>query len=417
MELVAEKYKKTELGTIPEDWQITPIGALGSFSKGSGVRKDEAQSGDYPCLRYGEIYTRHNDYIKRFYSFISKEVAERAKRLRIGDILFAGSGETKEEIGKCVAFLDEFEAYAGGDIVILSPTNVSPLFLGYMLNAPFIQKQKASRGQGDAVVHISAAQLGKVKIPLPPTKSEQTAIATALSDMDALISSLEKLIEKKRMIKQGAMQVLLKPKEGWENVTLFELAEFKKELFDDGDWVEAEHITTEGVRLIQTGNIGVGKFKDLDSKKYIFERSFTHLQCKPLHEGDLLICRLADPAGRACVFPNISEDKVITSVDVTIFRPREEIANRTFLSYVFSTNEWFKMISEKVGGTTHKRISRSALGKLKIQVPCIKIQAEIASVLSGIDKEIDALNQLKDKYALLKKGMMQSLLTGKIRLV
>ena len=75
-------YKKTEVGVIPEDWEVKKLGELGKFSKGSGVRKDEALSGNIPCVRYGEIYTRHNDYIKQFQSFISKEIAATAKKLK-----------------------------------------------------------------------------------------------------------------------------------------------------------------------------------------------------------------------------------------------------------------------------------------------------------------------------------------------
>lgn len=96
------------------EWKVKRLGDLGAFLKGSGVKKDESQSGTLSCIRYGEIYTRHNNYIKKFYSFISAEVAETARLLKEGDVLFAGSGETKEEIGKCVTFVDDIEAYAGG---------------------------------------------------------------------------------------------------------------------------------------------------------------------------------------------------------------------------------------------------------------------------------------------------------------
>jgi type I restriction enzyme S subunit len=98
----------------------------------------------------------------------------------------------------------------------------------------------------------------------------------------------------------------------WETKTLLELAEGKKDLFDDGDWIEAEHITTKGVRLIQTGNIGIGKFIEKDERKYIYETSFISLRCKELKQGDLLICRLAEPAGRSCVLEDIGEGKVVT---------------------------------------------------------------------------------------------------------
>jgi len=184
------------------------LGDLGVFLKGRGVKKDQTQSGALPCIRYGEIYTHHNDYVRFFNSWISRDVADTAMRLRSGDILFAGSGETKEEIGKCVAFVHDVEAYAGGDIVILRPTQAHSLFLGYLLNTPPIASQKASRGQGDAVVHIGAASLASITVLLP-SLDEQTAIAAVLSDMDAELSALEARRDKTCAIKQAMMQELL----------------------------------------------------------------------------------------------------------------------------------------------------------------------------------------------------------------
>jgi len=193
----------------PKDgWVATKLGSLGVFLKGSGVRKDESMTGDLPCVRYGEIYTKHSDYIKTFHSRISSEVAATARRLRTGDLLFAGSGETKEEIGKCVAFVDDIEAYAGGDIVILRPEKSNSMFLGYYLNTVPINRQKASRGQGDAVVHIGSAALSSMDLIVPPI-DEQTAIAAVLSDMDAEIAALEAKLAKARLIKQGMMHNLL----------------------------------------------------------------------------------------------------------------------------------------------------------------------------------------------------------------
>jgi type I restriction enzyme S subunit len=177
--------------------------------KGSGIKKDEAASGDIPCVRYGEIYTRHHDIVRGFSSRISPSVAAQATRLKKGDLLFAGSGETKEEIGKAVAFVDDCEAYAGGDIVILRPDAGDPVFLGYYLNTPPIQAQKSSRGQGDAVVHIGAAALAAIEVTMPATLPEQTAIAAVLSDMDAELATLEQRRDKTRALKQGMMQELL----------------------------------------------------------------------------------------------------------------------------------------------------------------------------------------------------------------
>ena len=189
-------------------WLAKRLGDLGSFSKGSGVSKGESKSGPLPCVRYGEIYTRHDAFIREFHSRISSGVAATATRLQRGDILFAGSGETKEEIGKCVAFVDQFEAYAGGDIVVLRTVDADPYFLGYYLNTAEINRQKASRGQGDAVVHIGAAALAQIRGWFPPPE-EQAAIAEVFLDIDTEIDTLEAKLTKARQIKQGMMQELL----------------------------------------------------------------------------------------------------------------------------------------------------------------------------------------------------------------
>jgi type I restriction enzyme S subunit len=199
---------QTRLPGFHGEWEVKRLDQLGIFLKGSGVKKDEAMSGDLPCIRYGEIYTHHNEVVRLFNSWISREVANTATRLRRGDVLFAGSGETKLEIGKCVAFVDDIEAYAGGDIVILRPADAHALFLGYLLNAPPVVSQKASRGQGDAVVHISASALASIHLSLPSVE-EQTAIAAVFSDMDAELAVLEARRDKTRALKQGMMQELL----------------------------------------------------------------------------------------------------------------------------------------------------------------------------------------------------------------
>lgn len=199
---------KTRLPGFSGEWERKRLGEMGNFLKGSGVTREQAQSGNCACVRYGEIYTIHNDHIRNFCSWVSADVAATATRLEKGDLLFAGSGETKEEIGKCVAFLHDKEAFAGGDIIILRPRGVDSLFLGYALNTGEVNRQKASLGQGDAVVHISASALAQVSLTLPQIE-EQTAIAAVLSDMDAEIAALEARRHKTRALKQGMMQQLL----------------------------------------------------------------------------------------------------------------------------------------------------------------------------------------------------------------
>jgi type I restriction enzyme S subunit len=198
----------TEVGVIPEDWEVKKLGEVGTFSKGKGIRKDEVVADGIPCIRYGEIYTHLNDHVKIFYSFITRSTAKQSQRIKKGDLLFAGSGETAEEIGKCVAFLGDQEVYAGGDIVVFSPNGQNSIFLGYLMNHSTVANQKARIGQGDAVVHISAKNLAELELPLPKFE-EQTAISTVLSEMDAEIAALESRRDKTRFLKQGMMHNLL----------------------------------------------------------------------------------------------------------------------------------------------------------------------------------------------------------------
>jgi type I restriction enzyme S subunit len=199
---------KERLSGFNLPWESRRLRDVGVFLKGGGVTKRQTQSGALACVRYGEIYTRHDERIREFFSWISNEVASSATRLRLGDILFAGSGETKEDIGKCVAFVTDVEAYAGGDIIILRPYRADGRFLGYYLNTAAINRQKASRGQGDAVVHISANALADIQVCLPLVP-EQTAIADVLSDMDDEITALQSRLVKAKDIKTGMTQELL----------------------------------------------------------------------------------------------------------------------------------------------------------------------------------------------------------------
>lgn len=200
---------KQRLPGFKGEWVVRRLGELGCFAKGKGIRKDEVRPHGIPCIRYGEIYTHHTDVIRRYVSFIPRGVANESHRLRTGDLLFAGSGETAEEIGKCVAYLGSEEVYAGGDIVVFSPEGQDSTFFGYLMNHRTVVSQKARMGQGDAVVHISASNLAKLEVRIPTTVEEQTAIAEVLSDMDAELAALEARRAKTALLKQGMMQELL----------------------------------------------------------------------------------------------------------------------------------------------------------------------------------------------------------------
>ena len=421
-------YKQTEVGVIPEDWEVKTLKALNlDISDGNYSSKypkaSEFRVFGVPFIRANNV--RNMSVVDDDLRYISESLhAELQKgHLKKNDILVT----TRGEIGQ-IAFVPDrhIDSNINAQLVRINPSSsqFDHRFVGYLLAFGNAQKQFENLQTGSALKQLPVGRLTSLSIPLPPTKAEQEAIAEALSDADALIESLEQLLVKKRQLKQGAMQELLTGKKRlpgfsgeWEEQALFDLAGGSKEFFNDGDWIESEHITNEGIRLIQTGNIGVGCFIERGDKKYIFEKSFVSLRCKEIRRGDLLICRLADPAGRSCVLPEIGETKIITSVDVTIFRPPAAVANRVFLANTFSTDQWFRAVSNRSGGTTHKRISRGALGRLRIRVPSVEEQSAIATILSDMDAEIAALEAKLAKARQIKQGMMQELLTGRIRLI
>lgn len=348
----------------------------------------------------------------------------KATEIRAGDVFLNITGAS---IGRSAIADPRVEGGNVNQHVCIIRTNKDKLTSGFLcsfLISSRGQHQIDSFQAGGNRQGLNFGQVRSFRIAVPTVIEEQRAIATALSDVDALLEELDRLIAKKRDLKQAAMQQLLTGQtrlpgfeEGWGTRGLYEIAEHQKTLFDDGDWVEAEHITDNGIRLVQTGNIGVGQFVEKASRKYIYESSFKQLKCKELKIGDILICRLADPAGRVCVLPDIGDERVITSVDVTIFRPSQEVADRNFFAQYFSTRDWFKKVLDQVGGTTHKRISRGALGQLEVPFPALSEQRAIANVLSDMDAEIETLEQRRAKTAALKQAMMQELLTGRTRLV
>lgn len=189
-------------------WSTQPLGKIGPLLKGRGIKRDDVQTHGVACIRYGEIYTTYSGYTSSTISYVSKAIAAKALPIRPGDLLFAGSGETREEIGTCVAFTGTQPAVAGGDILVLRASGVNPIYVASLANTPVVAAQKARLGQGDAVVHINSRALASIEIDLPPA-DEQNAIASVLVDVDQEIERLERRIAKATAMKQGMMQQLL----------------------------------------------------------------------------------------------------------------------------------------------------------------------------------------------------------------
>lgn len=195
----------------------------------------------------------------------------------------------------------------------------------------------------------------------------------------------------------------------WNKVSIKNIAKEGRNNFIDGDWIESPYITDKGIRLIQTGNIGLGVFKD-KNKKYISEASFNFLGCTEVFEGDILICRLAEPMGRSCIVPKLPT-RAITSVDVSIFRVDEDRFSKEFIHQKINTEDFLRNAEELGGGSTRQRISRSNLGNIEIEYPPKPQQTKIAKILTTIDNVIEKTEEAIAKYEAIKQGMMHDLFT------
>ena len=172
------------LGKVPSHWEVQRLGRLGSLLKGNGGSKDDEVEHGIPCVRYGDLYTTYQYFIKGIRSFISEESACRYTSIQFGDVLFAASGETIPDIGKSAINLISSNACCGGDIILFRPIReFDARFLGYLLDCRPISDQKAMLGRGITVMHINGAQLKYLLLPVPPP-SEQSAIGRFLNHVN-----------------------------------------------------------------------------------------------------------------------------------------------------------------------------------------------------------------------------------------
>ena len=165
------------IGKIPKHWKIRRLASIGRFSKGGGISRDNLINYGIPAILYGDIYTKYNYKTDITQNFISKDTAKNAIKIIKGKILLTGYGETKEDIGKCIVYTGEVDAYAGGDVIIFNQKKEDSLFLGYSLNSSNSISQKMMMAKGEIIVHIYGSKLKELIIPLPPTKEEQQEIA------------------------------------------------------------------------------------------------------------------------------------------------------------------------------------------------------------------------------------------------
>lgn len=186
----------------PVDIRQVTLDNVGTFIRGRGIRNNDLKPVGVKCITYGQIYTKYNEIIRNVNTYVDEKVAINSVKIQKGDVLFTGSGETQEEIGKATIYYSEDECVAGGDIHILRPKkDFDPLYLGYVLNSEIYHRQRIRLGQGYSVVHIQDDQLRTISLPFP-ILSEQKKIADILATWDKCTTLLEfMIIENKKLLR------------------------------------------------------------------------------------------------------------------------------------------------------------------------------------------------------------------------
>jgi type I restriction enzyme S subunit len=414
--VIKEGYKQTEFGIIPNDWELKEfVEVIDGFSSGQTPYRaiTDYYKGDIPWITSGELnYNVIIDTIEKI--TIEGVKAAHLKTLPIGTFLFAITGlEAAGTRGSC------------GITGIKATTNQSCMALcpkKGLLTTPYLYHYYVRYGdelafkycQGTKQQSYSGAIAKKLPIIVPPSIKEQTAIATALSDADGLITGLEKLIAKKRNIKQGTMQQLLQPKEGWEVKKLGEVCNFQ-----NGTALEIYFNKKDGYKVISIGNYSEkGIFNETNN--FIAKYNYSFVKKFILNKGELAFL-MNDKTAVGTIIGRVlyieENDKYVFNQRTMRLSPNSEFIDSKFLFHLINSDHYHSLFVQLAKPGTQIYLNTNDVLDFEIIIPNSEEQAHIATILSDMDAELSALEQKLEKYKKVKLGMMQELLTGKTRLV
>lgn len=409
-------YKKTEVGVIPEDWVLTPfIHAVESYIdyRGRTPRKLGMAwgGGNILALSANNVQMGRINPDKEAY-FASEELYRRwmvQGDCEPGDVLLT----MEAPLGNVAQIPDDRKYILSQRVILVRPKAwLSRDLLAHSMRGEYFQRQLSINATGSTAQGIQRKKLDLIWVYFPADKSEQQAIASALSDADALIESLSQLLAKKRQIKQGAMQELLTGKRRlpgfsgeWESGALGQIC----------DRIVGGGTPSRQVPSYWGGDIPWMTVKDFasfsprETLEYITRDGLQNSSSSLIPRGTLITSsRMA--LGKSVIY----EVDVAINQDLKALFLKNDI-NVIFLNYWFQLNE--KFIAEMGSGSTVMGISLHDLRRMRFAWPSYDEQTRIASVLSDMDAEIATLEAKLAKARQLKQGMMQALLTGRIRLV
>ena len=327
------------------------------------------------------------------------------KKFQSGDILLARRNVYLRRAG-----LVEFDGLTSGDSIVIRVKNAIAIegidaaaikrLLPFILNTNAFWDYANTNSDGTMSKRLSPQMLLDYEFDIPEL-SEQKSLADKLWAAYKLKTAKLKLIAAiNEMVKSQFIEMF-----GGDDVERVELSSVCS-TFIDGDWIESKDQSDSGIRLVQTSNIGCGEYRDKgDKAKYITEDTFNKLHCTEIFSGDILISRLPDPVGRACILPN-SLGKCITAVDCTIIRLSDKMLPKFFVAYT-NTTDYLAQIKSSLTGTTRLRVSRANLGKVRFPLPSIEQQQAFVAVAQQADKSKFELKKSIEKIDNVMKALMQ----------
>lgn len=407
-------YKMTEVGVIPEDWEVKTLGKLACINGRIGFRgytvKDLVRKGEGAIAIGGKHISKNYldlsdaEYIswKKYYE--SPEIM-----VKQGDIVLAQRGT----LGKSALIKSDIgPATINPSLVLINKIKCNNLYLIYNMQSSSVTDYILQINSQTSIPMISQKQIEGIKIAIAKLDCEQAAIATALSDVDSLISALTKKIEKKKAIKQGLMQQLLTGKKRLPGfVGVWDVVQLKR--------IISEFIVPMRDKpTALTGTIPWCRIEDFDGKylkkslsnQGVDLNTVSKMNLKIFPVNTLLVSCSAN-LGRCAIV----KQKLVTNQTFIGLVPSDRI-DVEFLYYKMSRED--KNLNNMATGTTISYLSREQFENYEILIPSSKAeQTAISNILSDCDSEIAALEEKRDKYKEIKQGMMQQLLTGKIRLI
>ena len=271
---------------------------------------------------------------------------------------------------------------------------------------------------GSTFESINSDVVNGAELMAPQDIAEQDRIGDYFSAIDNLITLHQRKYDKLLSIKKSMLEKMF-PRDGarvpeirfkgftdpWEQRKLSSLCD----KFTDGDWIESKDQSDSGVRLVQTGNVGVAEYLDKpNNKKWISDVTFDRLHCEEVLPGDILISRLPEPAGRACIMPSLGT-KMITAVDCTIVRTASDVSNKFLVQYL-SSQAYFDAVNTCLAGGTRQRISRSNLADFDVPIPVQKAEQDaVGTFFEGLDNLITLHQRKLEKLKNIKKSMLEKM--------